>query len=181
MWRTGEPKAEKRFEIRVFALEMGQDDPKKCSSAKLCRFGLAIPIHQFQRIPRSAVVLNPTVSEVFSPKDKDALKVGLVAIDCSWKRAEEVFKHRFRGVNRRLPLLLASNPINYGKLGMLSSVEAVSATLYIAGYIEHAQRVLSIFKWGGTFLTLNHDPLEDYRAAETPEDVLKTEQEYFKH
>ncbi|MCL4437238.1 MAG: DUF367 family protein [Thaumarchaeota archaeon] len=181
MWRAEQSDVEKRFEIRVFALEMGQDDPKKCSSAKLCRFGLATPIHQFQRIPRNAVVLNPAVSEVFSPKDKEALKGGLVAIDCSWKRAEEVFKHRFRGVNRRLPLLLASNPINYGKLGMLSSAEAIAATLYIAGYVEQAQRVLSIFKWGNTFLTLNHDPLEDYRAAETPEHVLKTEQEYFKH
>ncbi len=180
MWRAERFSTGKEFEIRVLSLQMGQDDPKKCSATKLCRFGLATPIHQFQRIPRNAIVLNPAVSEVFSPEDRDTLKAGLVAIDCSWKRAEEVFKHRFRGVNRRLPLLLASNPINYGKLGVLSSAEAVAATLYIADYIEHAQRILSIFKWGSTFLTLNHDPLEDYRVAETPEAVLKTEREYFK-
>ncbi len=180
MQRANQHTAEKVFGTRVFALQMGQDDPKKCSSAKLCRLKLAIPIHSFRRIPRGAVVLNPAVSEVFSRQDRDSLKVGVVVIDCSWKHAEEVFRHRFQGINRRLPLFLASNPINYGKLGMLSSAEAIAAALYIAGHKEHAQRILSVFKWGGTFLTLNHDPLEDYEAAETPEDVLRIEKEYFK-
>jgi pre-rRNA-processing protein TSR3 len=168
------------FQTRILALQMGQDDPKKCTSAKLCRMKLATPIPNARRIPRDAIVLNPSVEEVFSLKDRPNLKHGLVAIDCSWKYAEQVFNRRFKGLNRRLPILLAGNPINYAKQGKLSSAEAVSAALYIAGYIEHSKRIISLFKWGPTFLTLNHDPLEEYRLAETSEEVRKIEDEYFK-
>jgi pre-rRNA-processing protein TSR3 len=171
--------AEKAFNIRLFALQKGEDDPKKCSSAKLCRLGLVIPLHNTRHISRSAVVLNPSISEVLSQKDRESLRSGLVIIDCSWKHAEDTFTHRFRGLNRRLPLLLASNPINYSKIGVLSSAEALAAALHITGYEEHARRVLSVFKWGETFWTLNHEPLEEYRAAETPEDMLRIEEEYF--
>lgn len=165
------------IQVRVFVLQLGQDDPAKCTSTKLCRMRLATQIPYAGRIPREAVVLNP-YAEVFSRQD--SLNRGLVAIDCSWKNAEEVFRRKFRGVNRRLPTLLASNPVNYGSPSMLSSLEAVAATLYIAGYVEHARKLLSIYKWGPTFLTLNHNPLEEYRLAETPERVKEIEQEYFK-
>ena len=111
---------------------MGQDDPKKCTAKKLARLGLAQSILKAQRIPRFAVVLNPTASKVFSTKDRNFLKGGLVAIDCSWRKANEVFSKRFRGENRRLPLLMAANPVHYSHIGILSSVEALAAALYIA-------------------------------------------------
>jgi pre-rRNA-processing protein TSR3 len=158
---------------------MRQDDPKKCSSAKLCRLGLATQLHHNRQIPKEAIVLNPVANEVFSARDRDALGRGIVAIDCSWKKSSDIFIRRFRGVNRKLPLLMAANPINYGRIGILSSVEALSATLHIAGHLEHARRLLSIFKWGHTFLTLNHDPLEEYRLAEDPNALQIIETEYF--
>lgn len=167
------------FQIKILVLQMGEDDPRKCTSSKLCRMNLAKPIHHARRIPREAIVLNPSVEKVFSPEDRVHLEHGLVAIDCSWKSVEKVFSRRLRGLNRRLPLLLASNPVNYGRWGMLSSAEALGAALYIAGYVEHAQRVLSVFKWGQTFLTLNHDPLEEYKSVETSEKVKEIERDYF--
>lgn len=157
---------------------MGEDDPKKCTSAKLTRFKLATPIYSVKRIPRHAILLNPYSHETLSPKDQELLKYGLVAVDCSWKNCEAVFRRRWRGVNRRLPLLWAANPIHYGHPSILSSAEALAAALYITGYKEEAKRVLSIFKWGETFLTLNHNILEDYSRCGGVEDVLRVEREY---
>jgi pre-rRNA-processing protein TSR3 len=169
---------EPQFKPRIFVLDFGQDDPKKCTSKKMCRMNLAESIRYFSQIPKSAIILNP-FAEVFSKRDRPILRNGIVAIDCSWKKAEKIFRKTFRGVNRRLPILLASNPVNYSKPQKLSSVEAVSATLYIADFVDHAKRIISIYKWGDTFLTLNHNLLEDYRNAETSEEVLQIEKDYF--
>ncbi|MCP8318753.1 MAG: DUF367 family protein [Candidatus Methylarchaceae archaeon HK01B] len=164
---------------KLYVYQMRQDDQRKCTSAKLCRLGLVRPIHYRYRIPKKGITLNPKVTDVFSPEDKLHLSHGLVAIDCSWKRIDEVFTKRFRGLNRRLPLLVASNPINYGKLSMLSSVEALASALYIANCIEESKKLMRIFKWGPNFLELNKNPLEDYRLAEGREDIIKIEKEYF--
>jgi pre-rRNA-processing protein TSR3 len=103
----------------------------------------------------------------------------VLAVDCSWNQAQEVFFRRLGGKHRRLPILLAANPTNYSKPGVLSSLEAVAATMYILGEVEESERYLSIYKWGPTFLTLNHDPLEDYRTSRTEGRVLQHEREYF--
>ncbi|MCP8308618.1 MAG: DUF367 family protein [archaeon] len=164
---------------KLYVYQMRQDDQRKCTAAKLCRFGLVQPIFYKSKIPKKGIILNPKALNIFSPQDKPYLSHGLVAIDCSWKRIDETFSKRFRGLNRRLPLLIATNPINYGKISILSSVEALASTLYIANYIEESRKLMSIFKWGLNFLELNKNPLEDYRLAKSPEDVIKIEREYF--
>jgi len=162
--------------VRLYVYEMGQDDPKKCTSAKLRRLRLATSIRSLTRIPRGAVVLNPTSATVYSPADRElALRGGLVAIDCSWARAEEVFP----GVNRRLPVLLAGNPVNYGQRSKLSSLEALAAALYIIGFKSEAERLLSIYKWGSTFLSLNQEPLEEYSHARSLEELSAAEASFF--
>ena len=166
------------LEVRIFVVQFGQDDPRKCSSEKLCRMGLATRLYSIGKIPNKSLVLNP-YSRTFSPEDKVYLANGLVIIDCSWKSTDKVFGQRMKGVGRKLPTLLAANPINYGKKFMLSSLEAVSAALYISGYVEHAKKLLTILKWGQTFLTLNSNLLEDYRLAETPEQIRQIELDYF--
>ena len=166
------------FSTRILVYKMGQDDPKKCTSAKLCKMRLATPLLNIKKIPKKAIVLNP-IGELFLPKDKENLRYGIVVIDCSWNKAETVFNKQYNGLNRRLPILLAGNPINYAKPNKLSSAEAIAAMLYIAGQIEHAKKIISIVKWGPTFLTLNHDPLEEYRLAETSDRIEEIEQEYF--
>jgi pre-rRNA-processing protein TSR3 len=146
-----------------------QDDPFKCTAAKLVRFRLAAPV---KFISRTTIVLNP-----FSEAP-----VSVCAIDCSWERADEVLKHQrlaARGIARRLPAMLAANPTNYAKLGKLSSVEALAGALYILNEKELATKMMDKFKWGHTFLQLNANLLDDYADAETEEQVVKLEEEYF--
>jgi pre-rRNA-processing protein TSR3 len=104
------------------------------------------------------------------------------AIDCSWERASEVAKCQkvfSSGMGRRLPAMLAANPVNYAKLGKLSSAEALAGALYILGDRQTTAEILNKFKWGHTFLELNADLLEDYAKADTLEQMSQIEQEYF--
>jgi pre-rRNA-processing protein TSR3 len=84
-----------------------------------------------------------------------------------------------KGIPRKIPVLLAGNPINYAKLGKLSSVESLSACYYVLGEKNFASNLLDKFKWGHTFLELNHDALEDYSSAENRDDITKIEMDYF--
>ena len=158
---------------------MREDDPRKCTSMKLTRLHLAKPIYRPLSIPKKAVILNPETDVTFSPSDKPSLKYGLIAIDCSWKNADTVFRRRFRGINRRLPLLIAANPIHYGHVSVLSSAEALASALYISGYKAQARELMSKFKWGHTFLTLNGNVLEDYSVAKNSEEIHLMEKSYF--
>lgn len=74
---------------------------------------------------------------------------------------------------------LAGNPTNYSKLGTLSSLEAIAAALYIMGFKDHTEKILSIYKWGPTFLSLYREPLEDYSKAESVKEILEIEKAYF--
>ncbi len=164
---------------RLYAYCLRQDDPAKNTALKLMRFGFARSISG-SRISRGVVVLNPFAERVLLRSDHETIeRFGLVVIDCSWNRADEVFSSRFRGQNRRLPTLLAGNPINYAKPSKLSSAEALAGALYISGFKSFAQELLGKFKWGPTFLELNAEPLEAYSSAETAEDIANVEASYF--
>jgi len=165
--------------IRLVVYLLDQCDPGKCSGLKLKKFGLAEPVYRLSQIPRGLVVLNPFALKVLSPKDEGLVKArGLLAVDCSWSQAEEVFKRRIRGVKRRLPYLVAGNPVNYGEPGKLSTVEALAAALYITGFKEEALKTISIFKWGDTFLKLNKELLEAYSKAKGSHEVLRVEKSF---
>lgn len=167
--------------VRLYVYMMKQDNPKKCTSAKLKRFRLARRLSNLSRIGRETIVLNPVAVDIFSSRDKDSmLRGGLIVIDCSWNRVEEVFVRRFPGRNRRLPLLIAANPINYGHLSKLSSIEALAAALYIAGFKAQAERLMTLYKWGEGFIALNRELMDDYNLARNELDVLRIEEAYFK-
>ena len=70
---------------------MRQDDQRKCTAAKLYRLGLVKQIFRRNAIPKNGITLNPKVEDIFSPQEKQHLCYGLVAIDCSWKRVNEVY------------------------------------------------------------------------------------------
>ncbi len=164
---------------KLFTFEMHQDDPSKCTSAKMRRLGFARQISK-GAIPRESIVLNPGGAEPVSILDRpSALKRGLVVIDCSWAHAQEVFRVHFKGVQRRLPGLLAGNPTNYSKLGALSSLEAMSGALYIMNFKDLSVKLLSIYKWGETFFTLNQDALNEYSNANSLEELKRIELEFF--
>ena len=156
-----------------------QDDPKKCTSARLQAFRLARPLHTLKQIPSKSIVLNPTCNQTLSFQDRSLiLQNGLVGMDCSWNLAETIFASNLRGENRKLPTLLAGNPTNYSARGKLSTAEAIAAALLITGFDAEAEKILKIFKWGNTFLSLNKEPLAEYSV--TPRDqMVEREQEYF--
>lgn len=165
---------------RVYVLLLRQDDPRKCTAAKLVKLGFATPLFRSGQIPRRALVMDPFAAQTLLPSDKElAEHYGLVAIDCSWERADRAFDKRFPGIGRQLPTLLASNPVNYSKPNKLSSLEALSAALYILGFKELASNLLNIFKWGNTFLTLNHEPLEAYSKAGNFEEMSEAQASFF--
>jgi pre-rRNA-processing protein TSR3 len=157
---------------------MRQDDPFKCTAAKLAKFRIAEPV---KFIHRDAIVLNP-FSETLLTKNDAEIARSVCAVDCSWERADDVAKHQrvfSAGIGRRLPAMLAANPTNYAKLGKLSSAEALAGALYILGDKQLAAEIMNKFKWGHTFLELNGELLEDYSNAETQEQMMQTELEYF--
>ncbi len=163
---------------RIFVYNVRQCDPKKCTSLKLKRHGLVRVAYRAREIPKEAVVLNPFSDVAFSPVDKERLiESGLVAIDCSWERADEVLRPVHKHA-RCLPYLVAANPTNYGTPTKLSTAEALAAALYIAGFKEEARRLLSIFKWGNTFFKLNEELLEKYSRAKDSKEVVDVQKEF---
>ncbi len=165
--------------VRLYTYMMRQDDPKKCSALRLVKFHLAYPIYRRKQIPRGIIILDPSAEKLLTISDKnDVLRKGLMVIDCSWKNAESVFSTP-NEYGRRLPVLLAANPINYARPRILSSLEAFSGALYILGFKEEARKLLKIFKWGPHFLELNSEPLEAYSEAKDAEDLVKIMDEFF--
>jgi pre-rRNA-processing protein TSR3 len=160
--------------VRIVVYHAGQCDPKKCTALKLKRHGLARLVTQIRFLPKRAVVLNPFSKFAFSPADRQRIeKFGLAALDCSWEHAEKVLLKRVRGTSRCLPILVAGNPVNFGKPTKLTTVEALIAALYIAGFREKANQLLSIFGWGHTFIEINQERLESYAKAKDSTEIIK--------
>ena len=165
--------------VKLYVVKLGQDDPRKCTSVKLLKFKLAYPV-SLNRIPRKSILLDPTAPKTLTAKDEAKVRMGgLTAVDCSWKNINLFLEKRLRGLRRKLPSLLAANPVNYGKIGKLSTLEAFAAALYLTNHLGLAGRLLSLYKWGETFLMLNLEPLESYRRCETEAEVESMERNLF--
>jgi len=169
-------------EILLHIYHLGQDDPKKCTALKLKKFGLAIVYNRLNKLPYGSILLNPLSPKAFSIEDIDRVKrYGILALDCSWEKAEEMFdlmEYRKNLESRALPYLVAANPTNFGKPFKLSTLEAFASALYIIGEKEQASRILQIYKWGPNFLKLNSEPLEAYSAAKTSFEVVELQKEF---
>jgi pre-rRNA-processing protein TSR3 len=132
-----------------------------------------------KHIPRGAVVLNPVSEVALSPADRQQIqRSGLVGLDCSWKLAEDIFANSRLGTQRALPYLLAANPINTYKPIKLSTAEALAAALYIVSFKEQAEDIMSVFKWGPSFITLNKELLEAYADCQTSTEVVQAQKEF---
>lgn len=152
----------------------GDDDPAKCTARKLARFDL-VELHRSDRATPYGVVLNPHAERALSPADGTGNV--LVALDCSWESADEA-RFSLPGEHRALPYLVAANPVNFGRPLRLTTVEALAAALVIFGERERAERILSKFTWGETFLELNAEPLRRYAACADSTEVVDVQQEY---
>jgi pre-rRNA-processing protein TSR3 len=159
--------------IHITIYHANQCDPKRCTGLKLKRRGLARIVTKTRFMPKRAIVLNPFGEIAFSPADRQRVAdFGLAALDCSWEHAEKVLSHNVKGTSRCLPILLAGNPTNYAKATKLSTAEALAGALYIAGFKDEAQKLLSIFSWGHTFFELNAMLLDAYAAAKDSTEVV---------
>ncbi len=159
----------------------GDDDPAKCTAKKLERFDLAT-LHRSDRATPYGVVLNPHAERALSPADAptagaDDGRGALVALDCSWESAGEA-RFSLPGEHRALPYLVAANPVNFGRPLRLTTVEALAAALVIFGEDDHAERILSKFNWGETFLELNAEPLRRYAECADSTEVVEIQGEY---
>ena len=176
----------------------GDDDPEKCSARKLARFDL-VELHRSVRATPPGIVLDPFAERALSPADSegersepsngasgdggpasreaDPRRDRLVALDCSWETAEaEAFA--LDGLHRSLPFLVAGNPVNYGTALRLNTAEAVAGALCILGEREQAERLLSKFSWGHTFLELNAEPLSRYADCADSAEVVAIQDDY---
>lgn len=165
--------------VRIVVYNARQCDPKKCTALKLEHHGLVRGVTQVRFLPKRAVVLNPFSEIAFSPADRDRIEdFGLAALDCSWEKAERFLSAHVKGTSRCLPVLIAGNPVNFGKPTKLSTLEALAAALFIAGFREQASELLAMYKWGHTFLELNYEMLESYASAKDSSDVVELQKQF---
>jgi len=160
--------------MQLNVLMLKQDDPKKCTAAKLVKFKLAKNV---KKISKNTLVLNPFAQKTLLPNDRKLVN-SITAIDCSWNLADQAFTKQYPGLTRKLPPLFAGNPVNYSKLGKLTTVEAISAAAFILGLNDLALELLDKFKWGHTFYELNQELLKDYSKLESEYEINPLLREY---
>jgi pre-rRNA-processing protein TSR3 len=163
--------------IRLYALMEHEDDPKRCTAAKLARFKKVREVEGGARIPSRAVVLDPEAEKALSREDLEcASSFGLLVLDCSWNKLKKFPTIRSGLHHRGLPFLLAANPTNFGKSQRLSSAEALAAALFIMGEKEHAAELMNLFKWGPVFIQINRERLEAYSSASNSAEVIEAQE-----
>ena len=140
---------------KIYGVYFKQDDPKKNTMIKLSKYKKIILKKSVKKCPRKAIILDPFSPIQVSIADRQSVaQYGIIIIDGSWAQIETLFKQNF-STGRRLPHLLAANPVNYGRWDRLSSAEAVAATLYITGFQKEGREILAYFSWGKTFWEIN--------------------------
>ena len=166
-------------------IHLEQDDPKKCTARKLASRDLATLHFDTRRPPRRGYLLDPSAGTILGPDDLPMIHKGaaLVALDCSWKRLDESL-HQIRSKSprlegRTLPLVLAANPVSWGQPGRLSTVEALAMCLILLGQDDQAKRILATFAWGDQFILLNAEPLSASKNANSREEIIELQWEFF--
>ena len=172
-------------EASVHALWLAQDDPKKNTAVLANKRGNLRLHKKINTLPRRGIILEPLCGKVFGPEDHELILErggAIVGLDCSWAHIEssvEQVMKRTRLQPRMLPLLLAANPVNWGKPGRLTTAEALATVLFLLGRVEQAHEVLGAFRWGERFFELNKEPLEAYAAATSSAELVELQFEFF--
>ena len=171
-----EQEVEVPFQVAMW--DVGHCDPKRCSGRKLSRLGLIKELKLGRRFP--GLCLSPLGTSTVSPADKDIMfDQGLSVIDCSWAKIDETPFNRMKSAHPRLlPYLVAANPVNYGKPCKLNCVEALAAAFYIAGYKDIAEKYMSKFSWGHSFISLNQGLLDEYAQCSNADEVIKVQEAF---
>jgi|TARA_B110000914_G_scaffold16650_1_gene12827 pre-rRNA-processing protein TSR3 len=170
--------------ISVHAVWLAQDDPKKNTAVLASKRGNLRLHKRLNTLPKRGIILEPLCGKVFGPEDHQLLLKGgsLVGLDCSWAHIEESVREvmqKTRLKPRMLPLLLAANPVNWGKPGRLTTAEALATVLYLIGERAQAREVLGAFRWGERFFELNKEPLDAYAEAKSSSELVDLQFEFF--
>lgn len=160
--------------MNLFVYHAQHCNPSRCTAQKLARHNLVLILYSLRDIPKSSLILDPFSEKALSPEDISFTSI--TALDYSWEKKDR-FKRRFKN-GRCLPYLVAANPVNYGKPTKLSTAEALAAALYILGEKSKALNILSKFKWGRTFLTLNSEALTAYSQAPSSSDIIQIQNQF---
>jgi len=163
--------------IPVIIHDKCQCDPKKCTAKRMLKFGLGKEAKTLSALPSGSVVLSPFSDTALSPADIVHAKKGLVVMDLTWTNINDFPKVKGT-VERALPYLLASNPVNWGRPMELNSAEAVLASLIILGEKEQAETFMGRFNWAPEFIRLNGSLLEEYSKAKDSTEVVRIQAEY---
>lgn len=172
-------------DIPIHAIWLAQDDPKKNTAVKLSKRGTLRLHEKFSKLPRRGIILEPLCGKVLGPEDHSLLLESggaIVGLDCSWAQIEDSVNQvmkRTRLKPRMLPLLLAANPVNWGKPSKLTTAEALAASLYLVGKEQQARDLLSAFNWGEQFFILNKEPLDAYKNANSSKELVDLQFEFF--
>lgn len=180
------PSRRTRRPLARYVVVLGDDHPQACTGRRLLRQGLAVAASSGD-LGRGGVVLDPFAADPLSQEDRvPAERGGVVAIDCSWNRLSERGRWPARaprgavtGRARRLPLLIATNPQHYGRVGELNTAEALGAALYLLGRPAEAEELLDGFAGGRAFFEVNRPRLDRYRRARSSEEVRGAERALF--
>lgn len=140
----------------------------------MCRFGYAKKLRVGQSF--NGVVLSSEATKFMSPEDAEIItNYGIAGINCSWNRLTEIpFGTLGKARNqRKLPLLLAANTVNYGKPYKMNTAEAIAAGLAIAGFTTEAVALLFPFSFGEEFFSINAGYLQHYAQCTTEAQVAQ--------
>ncbi|CAD8051346.1 unnamed protein product [Paramecium sonneborni] len=168
-------KREERLnDIKLFMIDYGQCDVKKCTGRKMERFKLLTAIKP--KVKFQGIIVSANGKKYVSKDDEELLQKGICVIDCSWAKIDEI---TYVSPNERLlPHMVAVNPVNFGKQFKLSCVEAIAATLALCGRREQADFILSKFTWGENFFKINQDAFDLYSQCQNDKELREAEQKY---
>jgi pre-rRNA-processing protein TSR3 len=173
--------------IRLGIVLVGNDHPRVCTGRRLIRQGLALAVPPPQDGGDRGVLLDPYAPRALSLPDRArARRAGLVAVDCSWNRLSTERSRQLapeppltdRG-HRRLPMLIATNPQHFGRVGELNTAEALAAALWVLGDPDRARQLLNGFAGGPTFFEVNRERLDRYAGAGSSEAIVEQERASF--
>tara|TARA_B100002052_G_C15801489_1_gene561325 strand:- start:662 stop:1183 length:522 start_codon:yes stop_codon:yes gene_type:complete len=171
-------------DVPLHVIHLNQDDPKKCTARRMDSLGLVKTHDSLDSVPRRGFLLDPNSDTILGGQDKEMISLGcsLVVLDCSWKKVDSSLRRLMGNTmleGRVLPLLLAANPVSWGKVGRLSSAEALAASLAILGRWVQARKILEPFQFGDHFFSLNKEPLDAYENATSKDSIKSLEKEFF--
>lgn len=173
-----EEKTRKRVK-QIVIFEYRHNDPKRDTGMKLARQGLVRSLRPGDAF--KGIVLSAQGRSFLSRSDHGMVaSAGIAAINCSWNRLDEInnIPGGHLGRHRRLPFLVAANPINYGKAYKLSSAEALAAALAITGFRDEAEQLTQKFAWDHEFWKLNNELIHEYCACIDSNAVRDAESKY---